>query len=128
MKVVHSPTGSASKLYFFLFLPCDPPNQKASQKAKETKGVARWTPGGIESDFLQFQKLLTEMIHCCQEFLQPVRRPPRQTAVESKTDECSNESCSSIATFTTISQSECLLFAQLVFGDDVPFLNYSDSV
>ena len=27
-----------------------------------------------------------------------------------------------------MSQSECLLFAQLVFGDDVPFLNYSDSV
>ena len=26
-----------------------------------------------------------------------------------------------------MSQSECLLFAQLVFGDDVPFLNYSDS-
>ena len=38
------------KLCFFLFLPCDPPNQKASQKAKETKGVARWTPGGLESD------------------------------------------------------------------------------
>ena len=81
-----------------------------------------------KTDFLQFQKLLTVMIHCCQEFLQPVRRPPRQTAVESKTDECSNASCSSIATFTTMSQSECLLFAQLVFGDDVPFLNYSDSV
>ena len=38
------------KLSFFLFLPCDPPNQKASQKAKETKGVARWTRGGLESD------------------------------------------------------------------------------
>ena len=38
------------KLCFFLFLPCDPPNQKASQKAKETKGVAGGTRGGQEVD------------------------------------------------------------------------------